>query len=337
MRHRPELDGLRGIAVLIVLASHTRLADFAAEGGAAGVTLFFALSGFLITSLLVAEFDRSGRVAFRAFYIRRGLRLLPALFTLLGVVTVGYALNAWPSQPIDLLATLAAVIAYVANWAPVLFHIKVGVLDHTWSLGIEEQFYLIWPLTLVAALRVLGPRGIGLVAIAVAVLVTPWRTLLLMDGLALRVFAGTDTHADALLFGCALALLQVRASPFVGWLGICGVVVAGAAWVSGGIGLLLFLPVATVASVAAIAGCPAMLAWHPLAYVGRISYGLYLWHYLLIWWGWPAPLVIAASIAIAIVSFELLERPFLRLKDRYASASSGQDRLPELPLVQAHG
>jgi peptidoglycan/LPS O-acetylase OafA/YrhL len=331
MRHRPELDGLRGIAVLIVLASHACLAGFAVEGGLAGVTLFFVLSGFLITSLLVAEFGRYRRVDLRAFYLRRGLRLLPAMFALLAVVAVGYALNAWPSQAIDLPVSLLVVATYVPNWAPFMFHINMGVLGHTWSLGIEEQFYLLWPIALLAGLRLLGARGVGLAALAVAVLVSPWRIFLLVgaEG-AGRVFIGTDTHADALLLGCALALLPVRAPSFLGWLGIGGVVVTGAAWASGGMGLLLFLPVATIASVAALAGCPAMLAWRPLAYVGRISYGLYLWHFLLIWWGWPAPLVIAVAIAVSVVSYERLERPFLRLKDRYARASIGEVQPPDV-------
>jgi len=337
MRHRPELDGLRGIAVLIVLASHTRLFGFAVEGGLAGVTLFFVLSGFLITSLLVAEYGRYGRVDLRAFYVRRGLRLLPAMFALLAVVAVGYAINTWPSPPApaidNLPISLLTVAFYVPNWAAMT--LEAGVLGHTWSLGVEEQFYLIWPLTLVAGIHVLGPRRMALVALAVAILVTPWRLFLLESTGIARVVDGTDTHADALMLGCVLALLRLRAPSFMGWLGIGCAVAAGAVWASGEMGLALFLPVATIASVAALAGCPAMLAWRPLAYVGRISYGLYLWHYLFIWWGWPAPLVIAASIAVAVVSYERLERPFLRLKDRYARASMVENRPTDVAPIDA--
>jgi peptidoglycan/LPS O-acetylase OafA/YrhL len=170
-------------------------------------------------------------------------------------------------------------------------------------------------------------------ALAIAVLVTPWRTLLLEGGAVDHVFNGTDTHADALLLGCAVALLRIRAPSAIGWVGTGGIVVTGAVWASGGMGMLLFLPVATIASVMALAGCPAMLGWRPLAYVGRISYGLYLWHYLFLWWGWPAPLVIAVSIVGAVVSYERLERPFLRLKDRYARAPMDEIRLPNVDLL----
>lgn len=255
MRHRPELDGLRGIAVLVVLASHSRLGGFAVEGGLAGVTLFFVLSGFLITSLLAAEFNRGRGVSLRAFYIRRGLRLLPAMGALLVVVTIGYVLSAWPSPPapqMDLPASLLVVAAYVPNWAQTV--IPMGVLGHTWSLGVEEQFYLAWPVILIAGLRFLGPRRLAVAALLVAVLVMPWRYVLMEGGNRVHLFLGTDMHADALLLGCALALLSIRVSPIVGWLGIAGVIATGAWWASGGMGQLLFLPLATIASVAALGG-----------------------------------------------------------------------------------
>jgi peptidoglycan/LPS O-acetylase OafA/YrhL len=328
MRHRPELDGLRGIAVLIVLASHTGLLGYRDAGGQAGVTLFFVLSGFLITSLLLVEFGHNGRVDLRAFYLRRALRLLPAMFALLAVVALGYSLDAWPSRiapPIENVpVSLLAVAAYVPNWASM--SIDMGVLGHTWSLGVEEQFYLLWPITLLAGIRVLGPRRVAFLALAVAILVTPWRVLLMQTEAQIRVIAGTDTHADALLSGCVLALLRVRVPSLVGWFGVGCVVAMGGFIV--GIGLPVYLPIVTVGSAVALAGCPVMLGWRPLAYVGRISYGIYLWHFLLIWWGWPAPLAIAVSIAVAIVSYERFERPFLRLKDRYARASVDEDPRP---------
>ena len=322
MTHRPELDGLRGVAILIVLAAHTGLGGFAAEGGFAGVTLFFVLSGFLITSLICREHEATGRLDLVAFYIRRGLRLFPALLAVLLVVVVGYGLHLWISPPAPSLdslpITVVVVLAYVANWASIGFHL--GVLGHTWSLGIEEQFYLIWPLALIAGLHYLGARRMVLVVVAVAAIVPVWRLVLIQGGDASHVFNGTDTHADALLLGCAIALARVRTSTVVGWVGLAALIGLGAIWVSGSTGLVVFMSLATIASAAALAGCPPILAWRPLAYVGRISYGIYLWHYLLIWWDWPAPVAIAFSVGVAIVSYEYLERPFLQLKDRFRRA-----------------
>jgi peptidoglycan/LPS O-acetylase OafA/YrhL len=170
-----------------------------------------------------------------------------------------------------------------------------------------------------------------------AAFATPWRLILAHAGDWPHIWIGTDTHADALLLGCALALRPVRAPSSIGWLGIGAVVLAGAVWPTGDVGLLVFIPAATVASGVALAGCPAMLSWQPLAYVGRISYGLYLWHFLLLWWGWPAPLVIVASLAVAILSYEWLERPFLRLKDRYARVPTGRTRTVAAAPVASPG
>ena len=147
-----------------------------------------------------------------------------------------------------------------------------------------------------------------------AVLVTPWRVLLLNGDLG-RAYAGTDAHADALLLGCAIALLEIRLPAILGWIGLAGIVASAAIWAGGG-GSVFMLPMATVFGVLAVAGCPVPIRWAPLAYIGRISYGLYLWHYLFIWWGLPWPVVIIVSLVVASLSYVVIERPFLRLKDR---------------------
>ncbi len=319
LRHRAELDGLRGVAILIVLASHTHVPGFAYEGGLAGVTLFFVLSGYLITSLLVIEHARDGKVDLRAFYLRRALRLLPALYALLLVVAIGYSFHAWSLPTLGSLPiAVVAVTGYVANWVSISS--PLGVLGHTWSLAIEEQFYLLWPVTLLAGLRVLGPRRLAYIAILVAAFVVPWRIIVLEGYNYGRVFNGTDVHADALLLGCAAALLGLRLPSAIGWAATAGTVILGMAWVTGGLGQMAFLPVAAVLSLAAVAGCPAAFGWRPLAYVGRISYGLYLWHFLFVWWGWPFTLSIGVSLAVATASYRWLEQPFLRLKSRFSPA-----------------
>jgi peptidoglycan/LPS O-acetylase OafA/YrhL len=320
IRHRPELDGLRGIAILVVLAAHTRVPGFAADGGHAGVTLFFVLSGFLITSLLTAELASVGQISLPRFYGRRALRLFPALAAVLLVVAVGSLLNVWPAAGGNMLVAFPAVLLYIGDFVSETG--RLGVLSHTWSLAVEEQFYLIWPIALILALRVSTPRKLGLGLVVVALLVTPWRELFVLTGDLGHAQWWPDVRADALLLGCAVALLRVRVSTLAGWAGLAGVIVTAMVW-PGGTSIGYMLPIATACSVLALAGCPQALDWRPLAYLGRISYGVYLWHYLFIWWGLPWPVVIALSLLVASASYALIERPFLRLKDRL--------RAPETP------
>lgn len=327
---RPELDGLRGVAILLVLASHAHVPGFALAGGTVGVSLFFVLSGYLITSILVAEHARVGRVSFRAFYLRRALRLFPALGALLLTVVATAAFHIQPGPPMRLGPTVAAVVAYVGNWYQALGN-PLGILGQTWTLAVEEQFYIVWPALLVLAMAVVTPRTAGLLLLSLAILITPWRLLLLgMDAVG-HVYFGTDTHADALLLGCAIAILGTRLSARWGWAAIIGLVAMDMAWPDGTLAALAIgLPLTAFLGWMAVASCPGALAWGPLAYVGRISYGLYLWHYLFIWSGLPWPIVLAVSFVVAMLSYHLLETPFLRLKDRFSVTQARPD--PRLAL-----
>jgi peptidoglycan/LPS O-acetylase OafA/YrhL len=323
MKHRPELDGLRGIAILAVLAAHTGVPGFADGGGGAGVTLFFVLSGYLITSLLLAERDKNGRVDLRAFYVRRALRLFPALAAVLVVVVVLLLAGLAPAAAVadtNYAIVIAGVVTYVANWVAVAGQ-SIGMLGHTWSLAVEEQFYIEWPAMLLAGLR-FGRTKVTLIVLLLIFLDVPYRLFLDLHGGFMHVFVGTDSRGDALLFGCVLALLQTRWHPIVGWLGLGGVLALAATWPGDpGLGLqILFIPAAAIVGALAVAGCPAQLAWGPLAYIGRISYGLYLWHGLVIWWALPWPVAVPLSIAIASASYFLLEQRFLRLKNRFGRA-----------------
>jgi len=323
MKHRPELDGLRGIAILIVLGAHTGVPGFADGGGGAGVTLFFVLSGYLITSLLLAEREKSGSVDLRAFYVRRALRLFPALAAVLIVVAALVLFGLAPSAALadtNYGVVIVGVVFYVANWVAVAGQ-SIGMLGHTWSLAVEEQFYIVWPALLLFGMR-FGRTKVALVVLLLVFLDTPYRLFLDLHGGFMHVFVGTDSRGDALLFGCVLALLQIRWHPIAGWLGLLGVGALAASWPGDpGLGAqILFIPGAAILGTLAVAGCPAVLAWRPLAFIGRISYGLYLWHGLVIWWSLPWPVAVPLSIGIACVSYFVLEQPFLRLKDRFGRA-----------------
>jgi peptidoglycan/LPS O-acetylase OafA/YrhL len=286
------------MAVVLVMGSHFGVPGFS-SGGFVGVTLFFVLSGYLITSVLVAERQASGRVSLRRFYLRRAARLLPALAVVL--VVVGGALVALDGASVAVAGVTSAAL-YVSNLA-VAAGINTGPLEHTWSLAIEEQFYLVWPAVLLALWS--RPRGlltVVLAGIAVA-------TLLRIGADTWWAYHFTLTRADAVLVGCLLAL---RPAPFrAGWLAIVVLLIATLAPLDPGwLVEWLLLPIAAVAGLAVIAA-PRALGNRPLAYVGRISYGLYLWHFPIAA-VLPTILAIPATFAIAATSYHLVEAPIRR-------------------------
>jgi len=299
LTYRPELDGIRALAVLLVIANHAGLLPDAA--GTTGVTIFFVLSGYLITSLLIAERADTGSVKLRSFYGRRARRLLPALGALLVVMA------AWMASRGELgtyLPQAAAAALYWADFAP-LAHVPLGQLSHTWSLSLEEQFYALWPL---AFLVLAWPRRWLAVAIVGAVAFQ----LLLPDGPFRFV-----TRADAIIAGCLLAFapLRFRLWPLA-WLAIVAVVSRDVP------------PVAmTIASVGLLTSTRAapVLANRLLVRIGQISYGLYLWHFPILAMLSPWPVAILATFAVALASERWVERPF---RHRRASQGAG-------PLVAA--
>ena len=345
----PALDGLRGLAVAAVIAYH--LGHL--EGGYLGVDLFFVLSGFLITSLLLREGTATGAVDLRRFWVRRARRLLPAL----GVALVGVVVAArvWldhstlPALRVDALATAA----YVANWrfatetAGGYFAADPSPLRHTWSLAIEEQYYVVWPLVVVAGIALARRWArrpaivVGTVALAGAAASATWMALHATTWSTDRLYLGTDTRLVAPLSGALLAcLLQGRldqtpslgarrAATVAGAAGLAGLAVAVVAvppdsgWMyRGGFTLAALLGVASVAAgVVGRDGVVARaLAPRPLRWVGERSYGLYLY-------SWPIQVVLAAqgleglalatgtvvgAVAVATVSFRYLEVPVRR-------------------------
>ena len=201
---RPGLDGLRGLAILSILLFHSGCPWW--RGGFVGVDLFFALSGFLISSILLADYRGLGHVSYGRFYIRRALRLLPAMLTFL----VAFALMsiAKSTDPYHSLGDCLIVLCYMANWTRAFGTGRPDRLGHTWSLSIEEQFYLLWPVTLETILRTCKTYRRSVQVLAIVILgVWLLRAAMLASGAhPLRIYSGLDTRADALLVGCLLAV-----------------------------------------------------------------------------------------------------------------------------------
>lgn len=308
----PALDGLRGVAILLVIGIHFRVPGF--EGGHLGVLVFFVLSGYLITSLLTAERERSGRLDLPRFYARRALRLLPAIALLLACLL---ALR---------LATIqqaSAVALYVANWQHVLGS-PLGYLTHAWSLAVEEQFYLVWPLVLALALRYLRPRQLARFMLAIALGIGIARALFYLAGTPFdRLYFGSDFRSDGLLFGSALALWRPHLPKWLGAAAILPLALGVAHLTPEHPALYLGGFTAVGLAAAALVGHPPpILAWPPLVALGRVSYGLYLWHYpvslLVSVAPWPIALALGlpVSLLLTLASWRYVESPCLRLKGR---------------------
>ncbi|HKY57653.1 MAG TPA: acyltransferase [Aeromicrobium sp.] len=320
--HRPALDGLRGIAVLLVVAAHFDQ-NWITIAGPIGVMVFFTLSGFLITSLLLQERVRSGRTDLREFYRRRALRLFPALAAMLLVVALFTMAGAPTGARTGMFASVAG---YVSNWyllaTPVDGHIVWGALGHTWSLAIEEQFYVVWPLLFMVAIRY-GRKAI--LAISVGLAATSATVTLLAD----RPLQATDSAAYCLLVGCALAAWMSgrqegpgsRAVPVAAVGALIGLVVVDSDHLA-----YIAVPLLTSAAIWSVtqAASVGWLSARPLEWVGQRSYGLYLWHVpvAVLWGRLDAPYLVvvvtgvALSFGLTVLSWRYVEQPFLRMKDR---------------------
>jgi peptidoglycan/LPS O-acetylase OafA/YrhL len=309
-RYMPGLDGLRALAVLAVIAYHEQLGW--APGGLLGVGVFFTLSGYLITDLLLGQWARSGGLNLGDFWLRRARRLLPALFVMLAVVTAWVTVVS-PSRLASLRGAVAAAATYSSNWFYIYTHNSYfarfappGPLDHLWSLAVEEQFYLVWPWLLLLGVYVVRgrrPNAVRWLALPTLILAAASAVAMLMlyhPGYdPTRIYEGSDTRACGLLIGAALAMVwpSRRTARTALWCrvaldgaGFAGLAVVGLMiWRVGQYsaftyqGGLVLLSVATAGVVAAVA-CPgtlvgAALGWTPLRWIGVRSYGIYLWHY----------------------------------------------------------
>lgn len=323
------------------------------QAGYLGVDLFFALSGFLITVLLLQEYHRNGRVDFRAFYARRALRLLPPLVAVLAVYLALTFLFLAPEAREGRLLTAFAALFYWANWLLALgggeTYGMMGDLVHTWSLSVEEQFYLIWPPLLALLLaRRCGPERLAMFAAGGLVAAWTWRVVLsLNDAHPLRLYAGTDTRADTLLAGCLAGVLFFGGNPFrgflkhsaVGWSLLVALLAVAVTFPSDssdfmhrvGFGVVALVSGALLLHIVESprSGVSRLLAARPLTVLGKVSYATYLWHYPVAGLvtedslgigGFPLALGRVAATTVAVIaSWYLLEVPAHRIKARFAT------------------
>jgi peptidoglycan/LPS O-acetylase OafA/YrhL len=361
LAYLPALDGVRACAVLAVMMFHGGIPHMG--GGFMGVDAFFVLSGFLITSLLIGEWRQSLTIKLGAFWARRARRLLPALLLMLLFVaffaSVIVPKGTYGALRLDALSTLL----YVSNWHFILVNSNYfnetaasSPLLHTWSLAVEEQFYVIWPLVVLGVMHFTRSlRALFALCCAAAIASAIWMYVLYDGGLNTnRAYLGTDTRSQCLFIGCALAVGLVlvtgrtheegrlakgelwRPAGSVGTMlcgvvGIVGALTAVALWVlttstssfpySGGFFLIGLAVAAVILSAVAAPRSivPRVLSLAPVRYVGRISYGLYIWHWpIFIWldhartglYGYELFVVrVLVTFAVSVVSFHLIERP----------------------------
>lgn len=357
--HIAALDGLRAVAVLSVIGYHFGMPGLG--GGFLGVDLFFVLSGFLITRLLVGEHDRTRTISLRAFWARRIRRLTPAILLVLVTVAV------WGTVTLDRFALrtlrddMLATLGYMANWRYILAdqsyfaaYGDASPLRHMWSLAIEEQFYMVWPLIVLGVLTLARGRRGPLIALTTTMIagstVLMW-TLHEADDPS-RAYYGTDTRLAQLAVGALLAVtllprrgaVPVRGARGWSWVGFMPLTAIVAAFFlvedgdvlmyRGGFLVFSVLVALLLWAVTRAPGSPLdrMLAWRPAVLVGQVSYGLYLWH-------WPVQIMLSpdatglegpalaalrllTTFVVAIASYLLVEQP-VRRGTRWAASLSG--------------
>lgn len=356
LKYQPSLDGIRAIAVMAVLVFHGSAPWL--PGGFLGVDVFFVLSGFLITSILLHEVETTGRISFKRFYLRRARRLLPALLGVL-VFTAILALIFAHDSAARVQSDIFASLAYVTNWTNIFsgqsYFEAIGrppMLQHLWSLAVEEQFYVVWPAVMLFAYRWRNRFGvrrvamIGAVASTVLMAVLSFAMSMPGDNDASRLYFGSDTHAMTILMGAALATawrpaaLPKRLAPgptaamtLIGIGSLFAVI-----WTFVNVdetstmlyrgGFLVFAGL--VAVLIAVTTHPAiaagkLLGVQPLRYLGQRSYGLYLWHWPIfmitrpgIDIGWTGLAAFIFQMTLTLIAAELSYR-FLEMPIRHGA------------------
>jgi peptidoglycan/LPS O-acetylase OafA/YrhL len=325
MHRIPSLDGLRAISITLVVLSHLVKwkhvsLDVVGSYGALGVHVFFVLSGYLITNLLLREYERSSTVSLRDFYIRRAYRIFPAAFVFLAVVTVLY----WPQMR---WYHVAAAVFYVAN----MDISRPWIFGHLWSLSIEEQFYLLWPFAVKK-----WHRHRTVILLCVFLFTPVFRAALYAFKVHNGLSGSLPVEADQLAIGCLLAIFAARLPKISGYLAV-GMLLAVIfiPWFPATspartlfmlFGLRPLLHVSIAGLVLHVIQVPyRALNWGPVAWLGQISYSVYLWQELFcsnaaLHFGY---FLVLPTLACSCLSYYLIERPMLRLRERRAQKHSG--------------
>jgi peptidoglycan/LPS O-acetylase OafA/YrhL len=363
--YQPELDGLRFYAFLAVFVCHTlpvdntfyqsfnvplpRLWAVIVRSGAAGVDVFFALSAFLITSLLLRERQETGGISLQRFYIRRILRIWPLYFLVVAVgIVIAHAMpklsHFWYYTQILPWYYVVGYVLFVSNWVYAALGGPLSICAPLWTVAIEEQFYLIWPVVA----KMLSRRGMMIAGIATFLFSIASQIGIVLSGVrGSYTFFGSTSHCDSLALGIVLALSVERLPKLTCGLrlllvagGLIGLPVSSLlmSWL-GGTGVVLGRLIVSLASVSILYGCmyssSKLLTGSWIVHLGRISYGLYALHFtgLLIVLSLLHPargfylllakgLGLAMTVFLASVSYRWFESPFLRLKSRFATVPS---------------
>jgi peptidoglycan/LPS O-acetylase OafA/YrhL len=353
----PTLDGWRAIAILGVMASHAGHSYSAALGresvfdrfalGTHGVNLFFAISGLLITSRLLEEWDSSGSISLKRFYVRRAFRILPPALLYLSCVALLGALGFLPVVREE----LAAATLFFRNYLPPILgaHGAGFFTSHYWSLGVEEHFYLFWPALLLFA----GRKRALPVAISIAVLIAvwrhveAWREIMLYNAIQPTYFARSDTRIDSIMWGVVAALALARPGVravierhlgtmmYLAFVALYGMITyrygtRPTFWEAS------IVPVLIVGTVLRPGSALGRVLEHPaMRWIGRLSYSLYLWEFFFVYYpGVPTtlgvwqtfPLNLIAAVACATASYYFVERPLIRVGHRLAPAMARDAR-----------
>ena len=353
--HIPSLDGLRGISIFLVILGHagsTHLAPAFLDHpmitslGNVGVRLFFIISGFLITTLLLRDIDRFGRIKLKVFYVRRAIRIFPAVYLYIAIIWLLYLLGFFDltyklgSQQYasSAIPSLMYAISFTQNYN----HDYNWYFNHLWSLAVEEQFYLLWPFALFA----LGvSRGLKIL-VAVVCLAPPVRFVMSMQGPVYEIALTREFQAvaDALAMGCILAILHNRLDAnrrYQTWLKFGGVpfavlmiaigyglafksktlaLVIGVSFANIGMSVLLHHAVLNPGSIAG-----KIYNWKPLTLLGVISYSLYLWQQPFLffrsdYWICAFPQNVILALVCGFASYWCVERTFAAVKERWTKA-----------------